>query len=839
MENLRRYAWRAVLIWLVSCGNGPATVSNMPTGAIPKSTGSKVEKYINNIKAGKYKIHLGADDPGKLIVSPPRKKSNASGVFSAKSQNLDVDAIWLNLVEIRLVPKTGNIITVSNQPKQINLLAMKDDAAPLFADTLLPQGSYTQIRLVLAAENGYVVKDGQQFSLKVPSGAQSGLKIDGDFTVVSGLILRLTLDFSVDSLHWNKGQGYMLKPVTHIKEIETMLPFVEGLLIMKLKSKIIVTPGSYGLPNVTGITSIDNLNVKHQCGIVSNFLEYMQFTNIDQETAAKVGLDRIYIFTFRDQADVLEAMLDYGQDANVEQVYPDTWMNPSLIPNDPRANPVTGQQRFYLNDINAYNGWDTTTGSSNISVAVVDTGVDHLHPDLSSRVTLGDSFSLGWCTYTPACGVGCDCGSEDYRCLQRGHRDSTDISSHGTHVAGIIGAVTNNATGIAGINWQSPILSFRVFNDNLRAAQSSIGAGIIEATGQGARVINMSFGEYAFDICYANGMCRPGLPAESAAVEYAYARGVVLVAATGNHNRLIAAQPGSSSVLANYPSSYPQVIAVGALNAGTLTRANFSNFGKVDVVAPGTPIHSTIPNSGYEYFEGTSMAAPQVAGLASLILSRNDKLLPELVARAIYTTATDINTGVDPNPQCIIGAGYDNCTGWGRINIAAAVNSVIVVPVPIDNGDGTVTDVTSLMWTKCSLGQNLSDPGCAGGAGGYTWAIAFAECDNLNFAGYTDWRLPSRDELNSLIVCANGNPRPPADNVSKCYAIPQSFPNINTTMFPNTPGGFLTSIYWTATNFGVCGSLNPCPWVTVFGAGGTGYGVSAAFGAHVRCVRNP
>lgn len=841
MENMRRYAWRAVLLWVVSCGNGPATVSNIPDGTVLKNTGRNIEKYISNIKAGKYKIRLAADDPGKLIVSSPRKKSGGAGIFTAKSQNLEVDSIWLNLTEVRLVSKTGSIITVSNQPRQINLLEIKDDAATLFADAFLPQGSYTQIRLVLAADNGYVVKDGQQFPLKVPSGAQSGLKIDGEFTIVSGLILKLVLDFSVDSLHWNQGQGYMLKPVTHIREIETMLPFVECLLLIKLKNKVSISPGSFGQPNVTGITSIDNLNQKHECGIITNFLEYLQFSNLDHETAAKVGLDRVYVFTFRDQTDILAAMLDYANDANVEQVYPDTWVNASLTPNDPQANPVSGAQRFYLNDINAYNGWDTTTGAANITVAVVDTGVDHQHPDLAGKVTLGDSFTMGWCSYTPSCPVGCACDTLEYRCPIRGNKNSTDVEQHGTHVAGTIGAMTNNGAGIAGINWQSQILSIRTFDSFGFSSESAIGAGIIEAASQGARVINMSFRGFGYDICYENGACRPSHPAESAAVEYAYARGVVLVAATGNDATRISAQPGSPTQMAAFPASFPNVIAVGALNTGTISRASFSNFGKVDIMAPGTSIYSTIPNSGYAFFSGTSMATPQVAGLASLILSRNNKLLPEQVARAIYTTAIDINSGVDPNPQCIIAAGYDNCTGWGRINIAAAVNSVIVVPIPVDNGDGTITDVTSLMWMKCSLGQNLTDPSCAGGATDYTWSNAFPACENLNFAGYTDWRLPTRDELNSLITCANGNSRPPADNISKCYQLPTGNVNINTTYFPNTPAGFFTSIYWTATDFGACGPSNflrPCPWVTVFDPGGTGYGYNAINPGKVRCVRH-
>jgi subtilisin family serine protease len=766
------------------------------------------------------------------------------GLFSAWHHVHDVDEIWINIKEIRLVSERGTVVTVSTKEQSVNLLEIKDDASVLFADTLLPQGKYSQIRLVLAGNNGHVIKNGKQYPLQVPSSEQSGFKLKGDFTIVSGLILRISLDFSIESLLFKFGWQYVMKPVIRVDEIETMLPFVPGILQMKLKTKVTISADSRGLFNQTGLSSLDAINVKYECVNIVNFLEHMKFQNIDAVTASKVGLDRIFIFAFRDRTDILEAMLEYAGDPNVEQVFPDTIMHSSAVPNDPQA---TGAQNTYLTDINAFNGWDVTTGSASITVAVLDTGVDHLHADLAGKVVLGDSFYMDYCTQTVC--AECGCVSQQHACLQRGNKDSTDVESHGTHVAGILGAVTNNSTGIAGINWQSPILSVRVLDKHGKGAlncgnkptcgsESMIGAGIVEATQQGARVINLSLGGDAFDVCYPNGVCLPSNPVESAAVEYAFARGVVIVAATGNENKQVYVQPGSPTQQAYYPATYKNVIAVGALNTGTTSRANFSNYGKVDVVAPGTGIYSTIPNNSYAFYAGTSMATPQVAGLASLILSRNSRLLPEIVARAIYTTATDINAGIDPNPACVIGVGYDNCTGWGRINVAAALNSVLVIPTPIDNGDGTITDMTNLMWMKCSLGQNLTDPGCAGGAAGYTWANAFGACSGLNFAGYTDWRLPTRDELNSIIKCANGNPTPPADNSSKCYQIPTGIVNINGTYFPITSAGFATSIYWTASDFGNCG-FSPCPWVTVFDPGGTGYGYRSTNPAKVRCVRNP
>lgn len=880
MAKLWRFAWQVVLLASMSCGNGPTSFSSVGGEQGKIVDDDNADPTVRNIRAGRYSMNYDGGKFGRLVVvsfidaleSQERDKDNKHhhdhkhhhkkqghwgnghhhkhGLFACFHQKIEADEIWLNVQEVQLIAKNGSKIIVSDGPKSLNLLEINSDASVLFADKTIPEGAYSQIRLVLASENGHVIKDNKQYPLKISGYPENTLKINGNFRVYSGITLRLTIDFTMDSFQFRNGKEFYAKPVLVLNKEESMLPFTPGLLMMKLKSKIQVSKDQRGLPNITGIPSIDTLNQKYQVMVIANFLDYLNFQNIDPKAAEKSGVDRIFIFTYGSQTDVLLAMQEYAVDANVEKVFPDTVNQAAItIPNEPNAHNITGTQRFALNSINAYNGWDVTTGSSSIVTAVLDTGVDHQHPDLSGKVTLGDSFYLEYCGETVC--TGCGCNAKDFVCVQRGTKDSTDVQFHGTHVAGTIGAITNNAQGVAGIDWQTQILSIRVLDKHGKGAvrcsnpsspcgsDSMIGAGIVEATQQGAKVINMSLGGTSYDICYPDGRCYSGSPAESAAVEYAFARGVVVVAAAGNSGIETGLSPNSAGRPVSAPASFPQVISVGAVNTGGITRAGFSNFGKVDVMAPGTNILSTLPNGTYGTLSGTSMAAPHVSGLASLIFARNRNLLPETIARAIYTSATDITAIVDPNPSCVIGNGLDNCTGWGLIDVFATLNSVLVVPVPIDNGDGTITDVTTLMWMKCSLGQNLTDPGCAGTAGAYIWSNSFSACGDLNFAGYTDWRLPSRDELNSIITCRNGAPRPPANNIGKCYSIPQGPPNINATYFPNTPGGFTTSIYWTSTNFGSCGTLNPCPWVTAFDPGGTGYGVSANFGGRVRCVRGP
>lgn len=230
MEKITRYAWQVILIALLACKNEPTVIST--AGGASESTTAVDGKYADNIVAGKYKILLNGQraivsaasqtsdrDFGKIIMTSRWHNHGAKkrkGLFSAWHHvsawhhARDVDEIWINIKEIRLVSETGTIVTVSTKEQSVNLLEVKDDASVLFADTLLPQGKYDQIRLVLADDNGHVLKNGREYPLVVPSSDESGLKLKGQFTIVSGLLLRLSLDFSVHSLIFKLGRHYIM-----------------------------------------------------------------------------------------------------------------------------------------------------------------------------------------------------------------------------------------------------------------------------------------------------------------------------------------------------------------------------------------------------------------------------------------------------------------------------------------------------------------------------------------------------------------------------------------------------------------------------------------------------
>lgn len=283
------------------------------------------------------------------------------------------------------------------------------------------------------------------------------------------------------------------------------------------------------------------------------------------------------------------------------------------IPNDL----LFSEYQWNLPVIETNRGWQLSKGNDNIIVAVVDTGVDLNHPDLQGRLLQG------------------------YNVINPGQQPFDDVG-HGTHVAGIISANVNNGEGIAGMMWGGKILPVKALDQSGAGTTYSVAQGIIWAADHGAKVINMSLGNYA-DAEFLH-----------EAVKYAYERDVVLIAATGNDNT---ERPG-------YPAAYPEVLSVSATDYN-LQRAAFSNYGDyIDVMAPGESIASTYPDNQYAALSGTSMASPHVAALAALIRSVNPDLKNTEVMELIRGSVIDLGA-----------TGRDKYYGYGQIDVYAALQA--------------------------------------------------------------------------------------------------------------------------------------------------------------------
>ncbi len=294
----------------------------------------------------------------------------------------------------------------------------------------------------------------------------------------------------------------------------------------------------------------------------------------------------------------------------VEFVEIETFAEPTATPNDTWfANWQRPLQR-----LGAEAAWDITTGSVNVPIAMLDTGIDRTHFEFVDRMISGYDFA-------------------------EGDPDFTDVAGHGTLVAGVVGANANNGAGLAGATWDNAIMVLRTgFGFDAREA-------IVWATDNGARVISMSFGGYIATSSWAS------------TCQYAFDRGVVLVGAAGND--------GVDSPF--YPAAYPTVLAVTGIDGNSEPIGyNFGDW--VDLSAPGggvltTTLPSTDPDGdGLGFSGGTSIAAPFVAAAAGLVLSVNPALSAAQVMDILRSTADDIG-----------GAGFDVLTGHGRINFHAAV----------------------------------------------------------------------------------------------------------------------------------------------------------------------
>ncbi|ELK47939.1 UNVERIFIED_CONTAM: S8 family peptidase [Halobacillus marinus] len=256
---------------------------------------------------------------------------------------------------------------------------------------------------------------------------------------------------------------------------------------------------------------------------------------------------------------------------NVEYAEPNYIFDVTWTPNDTY---YSGYQ-YGPQNTNTEAAWDITRGSSNQEIAIVDSGVDYNHPDLKNKTIKGYDFV-----------------DNDY--------DPMDLNNHGTHVAGTAAAQTNNGSGVAGMAPNTKILAVRALDANGSGSLNNIANAIRYSADQGAEVINLSLG------------CNCDTQTLEDAVNYAWNKGSVIIAAAGNDGVRTTFEP----------ASYDNVIAVGAVDRYN-RKASFSNYGTwVDVTAPGVDIASTVPNGGYAYLSGTSMASPHVAGLAGLLASQ-------------------------------------------------------------------------------------------------------------------------------------------------------------------------------------------------------------------------
>ena len=317
-----------------------------------------------------------------------------------------------------------------------------------------------------------------------------------------------------------------------------------------------------------------------------------------------------------------------------------------LTPNDQYFTNSFNQGQWALFQIDADLAWDISTGSSSVVVAVTDNAINVAHPDLTNKMVAGWDAAENDNDPSP-------CGGND--------------GFHGSHVSGIVGAETNNSSGIASIGFDVSIMPIKIGNCATGALTAGYD-GIIWAADNNADVINMSWGgggqsNYGQNVC-----------------DYAWNQGSILIAAAGND--------GVNSVF--YPAGYNNVISVASSTNGD-AKSSFSNYGSwIDVTAPGSSILSCNENSGYQVTQGTSMASPMVAGLVGLMISHAPSTSQQDVVNCLLNSCDNID-GANPN--------YIGQLGAGRINAHQALICMNQFTYTLDVG---IAEINSPNGNMCS-----------------------------------------------------------------------------------------------------------------------------------------
>jgi len=374
--------------------------------------------------------------------------------------------------------------------------------------------------------------------------------------------------------------------------ITTLLIFF-GIFFLKQISKPQLEPGEAAPAEET--TSFNSETETEAEGVIIKFKESKKsaedkFLNQYATKKPKKISARTYALS-TDKNRIEEKVNEFQNREEVEYVEPDYIYHYDFTPNDPLF-----KNEWWLKKIDAEKAWELTKGNNTILVGIIDSGITTNHPDLAQKVSEWQNFF---------------------------NDSSEDVVGHGSNLAGIIGALTNNNLGIASLGYNTKIVSIKV-GEKKGVRISSAAEGIRWAADHNIKIINLSWG------------ASKGSETLKEAIDYAWNKGVFIVASAGN----------DKSSKAPYPAGYSNVFSVAATNTND-TKASFSNYGSwVDIAAPGVNVLTTTKSGSYESVSGTSFSAPIVAAMAALLKAKYPNMTNAQLAERICATADKIeNTG--------------------------------------------------------------------------------------------------------------------------------------------------------------------------------------------------
>lgn len=352
----------------------------------------------------------------------------------------------------------------------------------------------------------------------------------------------------------------------------------------------------------------------------------------------KSPLEQTYMLSFDDVSKIDELIEQLKKDELIEYVEKVPLIKPSLVPNDPEYSKL-----WHLDKIGAPAAWNQFSTGGTAVIAIIDDALDRTHPDLAPNLWVNPGEIAGNGIDDDGNGYIDDVNGWDLASNDNDPNPPSTEFRHGTHVAGIASAATNNTIGVAAIGFSCKLMAIKA---TTAATQITHGyQGIIYAADNGADIINCSWGGSTSSTTAQN------------IINYALASGCIVVAAAGNDNTSVPF----------YPASYQGVVSVASTRDDD-TKSGFSNYGStITVSAPGSNIYSTLPGGTYGYLSGTSMASPLVAGLLGLMRSFHPGMPNADLINCLKSTATSIDA---LNPT------YSGQLGVGRIDAAAAMTCV-------------------------------------------------------------------------------------------------------------------------------------------------------------------
>ncbi len=388
----------------------------------------------------------------------------------------------------------------------------------------------------------------------------------------------------------------------------------------------------------TGIAELDVLLERYEASSIRPIFPEPPRGRANPEAAAHLGLWRWHrVELGSEREDIREVAESFAQLASVELAELDRKLFPAVIPDDPDY--VLNQWDLKPDRSDAESAWDIKTDSSDVIVCVIDTGCETAHGDIASNVWINQGEIPGNGIDDDANGYIDDINGWNFLFQNDNVQDSWP---HGIHVNGIIGAVGNNSTKVAGINWVTRLMQGKIFDAGFGTWEAGAEATVYAAD-NGAKVTNNSWGDTGQGpSCYVDAM------------NYADSLDVLQVAAAGNQ--------GDANEF--WPAAYEPILAVSATDVND-NLAGFSSHGSwIDMSAPGQDIYNLWIGNGATWLSGTSMASPHVAGAGALIRSVN----PQLRAREAFLV-------LRYHSDDLGGTGFDDSFGYGRLDIRQAVDA--------------------------------------------------------------------------------------------------------------------------------------------------------------------